>query len=77
MPHARTALPDGDASRRVWAPLTDAERSKLPKLIPIRDSNADGHGHPDQIRYTITAGDHTAARYGEDAQIRQRVLALC
>jgi hypothetical protein len=69
--------------------LTDAERSKLQALIPIRDSNAEGHGHPDQIRYTLTAGDRTATWYGEDApkeitplfqllwQIRQRVLASC
>jgi hypothetical protein len=69
--------------------LTDSERAQLQKLIPIRDSNAEGHGHPDQIRYTLTAGDRTAAWYGEDApneiaplfqllwQIRQRVLASC
>jgi hypothetical protein len=69
--------------------LTDAERSKLQALIPIRDSNAEGHGHPDQIRYTLTAGDRTATWYGEDApkeiaplfqllwQIRQRVMASC
>ena len=69
--------------------LTDSERSKLSKLIPIRDSNAEGHGHPDQIRYTLTAGDRTATWFGEDApkdvsplfqllwQIRQRVLASC
>jgi len=69
--------------------LTDSERSQLSKLIPIRDSNAEGHGHPDQIRYTLTAGDRTATWYGEDApkelaplfqllwQIRQRVIATC
>ena len=69
--------------------LTDAERSKLQKLIPIRDANAEGHGHPDQIRYTLTAGDRTATWFGEDApkeiaplfqllwQIRQRVIASC
>ena len=69
--------------------LTDSERSKLEALIPIRDSNAEGHGHPDQIRYTLTAGDRTATWYGEDApkavaplfqllwQIRQRVIANC
>jgi hypothetical protein len=69
--------------------LTDSERSNLQKLIPIRDSNAEGHGHPDQIRYTLTAGDRTATWYGEDApkeiaslfqllwQIRQRVMANC
>jgi hypothetical protein len=69
--------------------LTDSERSKLSKLIPIRDSNAEGHGHPDQIRYTLTVGDRTATWYGEDApkeiaplfqllwQIRQRVMASC
>ena len=71
------------------APLTDAERGELQTLIPIRDSNVDGNGHPDQIRYTLTAGGHTASWYGEDApkeiaplfqllwQIRQRVLASC
>jgi hypothetical protein len=69
--------------------LTDSERGQLQKLIPIRDSNESGHGHPDQIRYTITAADRTAAWHGEDApkeiaplfhllwQIRQRVLASC
>jgi len=69
--------------------LTDVERSKLQTLIPIRDSNAEGHGHPDQIRYTLTAGDRTATWFGENApaeiaplfqllwQIRQRVMANC
>ena len=69
--------------------LTNSERSKLQALIPIRDSNAEGHGHPDQIRYTLTVGDRTATWYGEDApkecaplfqllwQIRQRVIATC
>lgn len=69
--------------------LTDSERAALQKLIPIRDSNEAGHGHPDQIRYTMTAGDRTATWFGEDApkdvaplfqllwQIRQRVLANC
>lgn len=69
--------------------LTDSERAALQKLIPIRDSNEAGHGHPDQIRYTMTAGDRTAIWFGEDApkdiaplfqllwQIRQRVLASC
>ena len=69
--------------------LTDAERAKLQKLIAIRDANAEGHGHPDQIRYTLTAGDRTVTWFGEDApkeiaplfqllwQIRQRVLASC
>src|SRR5258708_40323632 len=33
--------------------LTDSERTTLQKLIPIRDSNEAGHGHPDQIRYTL------------------------
>jgi hypothetical protein len=71
------------------AALTDSEHAKLQKLIAIRDSNAEGHGHPDQIRYTLTAGDRTAMWFGEDApkeiaplfqllrQIRQRVLASC
>jgi hypothetical protein len=71
------------------AALTDSERVKLQKLTPIRDSNAEGHGHPDQIRYTLTVGDRTATWFGEDApkeiaplfqllwQIRQRVLASC
>jgi len=71
------------------APLTDAERSRLQTLIPIRDSNPAGNGHPDQIRYTLTVGDHTASWFGEEAptdvaplftllwQIRQRVLAGC
>jgi len=69
--------------------LSDSERGKLQKLIPTRDSNAEGHGHPDQIRYTLTAGDRTVTWFGEDApkeiaplfqllwQIRQRVLAAC
>jgi hypothetical protein len=69
--------------------LTDSERSRLQKLIPIRASNAEGHGHPDQIRYTLTVGDRTATWFGEDApkdiaplfqllwKIRQRVLASC
>jgi len=69
--------------------LTDSERTKLQKLIPIRDSTEGGHGHPDQIRYTMTVGDRTAIWFGEDApkdiaplfqllwQIRQRVLASC
>jgi hypothetical protein len=69
--------------------LTDSERARLQKLMAIHDSNADGHGHPDQIRYTLTAGDRTATWFGEDApkeiaplfqllwQIRQRVLASC
>jgi hypothetical protein len=71
------------------SPLTDSERSRLQTLIPIRDANATGNGHPDQIRYTLTAGDHTVSWYGEEApkdvaplfellwQIRQRVLASC
>jgi len=71
------------------AALSDSERSKLRALIPIRDSNPAGSGHPDQIRYTLTVGDHTASWYGEEApkdvaplftllwQIRQRVLASC
>jgi len=69
--------------------LTDSERNGLQKLIPIRDSAEGGHGHPDQIRYTLTVGDRTATWFGEDApkdvaplfqllwQIRQRVLASC
>jgi hypothetical protein len=69
--------------------LTDSERTRLQKLIPIRDSTEAGHGHPDQIRYTLTIGDRTAIWFGEDApkdvaplfqllwQIRQRVLATC
>src|SRR3954452_75576 len=69
--------------------LSGPERAKLQKLIPTRDLNAEGHGHPDQIRYTLTAGDRTATWFGEDApkeiaplfqllwQIRQRVLATC
>jgi len=69
--------------------LTDSERARLQALIPIRDSKEAGHGHPDQIRYTMTVGDRTATWYGEDApkdiaplfqllwQIRQRVLASC
>jgi len=69
--------------------LTDSERTRLQKLIPIRDSTEAGHGHPDQIRYTMTVGDRTAIWFGEDApkdiaplfqllwQIRQRVLASC
>jgi len=69
--------------------LTDSERARLEKLIPIRDSNAEGHGHPDQIRYTLVVGDRTATWFGEDApkeiaplfqllwQMRQRVLATC
>jgi len=69
--------------------LTEAERDKLQKLIPIRDSNEAGHGGPDQIRYTLTAGDHTASWFGEEApkeiaplfrllwEIRQRVLSSC
>jgi hypothetical protein len=69
--------------------LTDSERAKLQKLIVIRDANESGHGHPDQIRYTLTAGDRTVSWYGEDApkeiaplfqllwQIRQRVLSSC
>ena len=71
------------------APLTESERSKLQALIPIRDSNEAGNGHPDQIRYTMTVGTYTASWYGEDAprdvaplfqllwEIRQRVLASC
>lgn len=69
--------------------LTDSERTQLQKLIPIRDSTEAGHGHPDQIRYTLTVGDRTAVWFGEEApkdiaplfqllwQIRQRVLANC
>jgi hypothetical protein len=69
--------------------LTDSERTRLQTLIPIRDSTEGGHGHPDQIRYTMTVGDRTAIWFGEDApkdvaplfqllwQIRQRVLASC
>ena len=69
--------------------LTDSERAGLQKLMPIRDSTEGGHGHPDQIRYTMTVGDRTAIWFGEDApkdvaplfqllwQIRQRVLATC
>jgi hypothetical protein len=69
--------------------LTDSERSKLQKLIAIRQSSEAGHGHPDQIRYTLTVGERTATWFGEDApkeiaplfqllwQIRQRVLAIC
>jgi hypothetical protein len=69
--------------------LTDSERTRLQKLIPIRDSTEAGHGHPDQIRYVMTASDRTATWFGEDApnhvaplfqllwQIRQRVLATC
>jgi hypothetical protein len=69
--------------------LTDSERNELQKLIPIRGANADGHGHPDQIHYTLMVGDRQAGWYGEDPpievaqlfkavwQIRQRVLASC
>lgn len=69
--------------------ITDSERTRLQKLIPIHDSTEAGHGHPDQIRYTMTVGDRTATWFGEDApkdiaplfqllwQIRQRVLASC
>ncbi|HEX3577955.1 MAG TPA: hypothetical protein VHY33_05260 [Thermoanaerobaculia bacterium] len=69
--------------------LTAAEREKLQKLIAVGDSNPKGHGHPDQIRYTLTDGNRMATWYGEDApkeiaplfhllwQIRQRVLATC
>jgi hypothetical protein len=69
--------------------LTDSERANLQKLIPIRESNEGGTGHPDQIRYTLTVGDRTATWFGEDGpkeiaplfqllwQIRQRVLATC
>ena len=71
------------------AALTEGERDKLQKLIPIRDSNEAGHGSPDQIKYTLTAGGHTASWFGEQAppeiaplfqllwQIRQRVLSTC
>jgi hypothetical protein len=71
------------------AGLTEAERGRLETLVPIRESNEAGHGHPDQIRYTLTVGDRTASWYGEAApkeiaplfqllwQIRQRVLASC
>src|SRR5437660_8367678 len=48
------------------APLTDAERTRLQKLIPIRDSNEAGHGHPDQIHYTLTVDDRTATWFGEE-----------
>jgi len=69
--------------------LTDSERAGLQKLMPIRDSAEAGHGHPDQLRYTMTVGDRTAVWFGEDApndiaplfqllwQIRQRVIASC
>jgi hypothetical protein len=69
--------------------LTDAERNRLQTLLPIRDSNAEGHGFPDQIHYTLTAGDRTVSWYGEDApeeiakvfqllwQIRERVMGSC
>jgi hypothetical protein len=71
------------------AALTDEERRQLQSMMPVRDSNVAGHGGPDQIRYTLTAGDRTASWFGEDApkeiaplfkllwQIRQRVLATC
>jgi hypothetical protein len=71
------------------AALTDSERNKLQKLIPIRDSSQPGHGHPDQIRYTLTVLERTATWFGENApkemaplfqllwQIRERVLARC
>jgi hypothetical protein len=69
--------------------LTESDRAKLQKLIPIRESKEAGNGHPDQIRYTLTVGDRTATWFGEDApkeiaplfqllwQIRQRVVASC
>ncbi|HEV7425229.1 MAG TPA: hypothetical protein VGQ46_02595 [Thermoanaerobaculia bacterium] len=71
------------------APLTNAERDEIRKMLPIVDANDPGHGHPDQIHYTMTAGDRTASWYGEEApkeiaplfqrlwHIRQRVLASC
>jgi hypothetical protein len=71
------------------APLTNAERAEIRKMLPIVDANDTGHGHPDQIHYTLIAGDRTATWYGEEApkeiaplfqrlwQIRQRVLASC
>jgi hypothetical protein len=69
--------------------LTDNERSELQKLIAIHDSKASGHGSPDQIHYTLKAGDHTASWFGEEApkeiaplfrllwRIRERALASC
>src|SRR5881227_831045 len=39
------------------APLTNAERAEIRKLLPIADANDPGHGHPDQIHYTLIAGD--------------------
>jgi hypothetical protein len=74
-----------------WCPgtLTDSERNRLQTLIPIRASNAEGHGFPDQIHYTLTAGDRTASWYGEDApeefaalfqllwKVWERVLGSC
>ena len=69
--------------------LTDEERSKLPKLTDVNDAAEAGHGSPDQIRYTLNAGEHKVSWFGENApkeiaplfqllwQIRQRVLASC
>jgi hypothetical protein len=69
--------------------LTDEERRKLQSLTVIADSDAAGHGSPDQIRYTLRAGEHKVSWFGENApqeiaplfellwKIRQRVLAGC
>jgi hypothetical protein len=69
--------------------LTDAERSKLHSLTLSHDSDEAGHGSPDQIRYTLSAGEHKASWFGENApkdvaplfellwHIRQRVIASC
>jgi len=69
--------------------LTADEQKRMQALMPVRDSDPSGHGSPDQIRYTLSAGDHKVSWFGENApadvaplfkllwQIRQRVLAAC
>jgi len=69
--------------------LTHEERSKLQRLTAVNNAAEAGHGSPDQIRYTLRAGEHEVSWFGENPpkeiaplfqllwQIRQRVLASC
>jgi hypothetical protein len=69
--------------------LSEDERAELQKLIGFQEVKSAGHGAPDQIHYTLTAGGRSASWYGEETpkeigalfrslwKIRARVLAAC
>jgi hypothetical protein len=67
-----TIKDDRATTERCDAPLTDAEKARLEKLVGAadpsswRDSYGDADGHPDQVKYTLTLGGHTTSWRDED-----------